>query len=551
MKNKKQILDPYTQNKQYTIYQASCLDVMDSLPENSIDAIVTDPPYEINFMNKGWDNTGIAFDVETWKKALRVLKPGGILLAFNHSRTFHRMMVAIEDAGFELRDTIMWLYGSGFPKSHNIAKAIDKKGGNPLIVKEIAESLKNAREEKQLTKSYCDKMFCNSSTNWSWYEGRNGVARVPDEKTFDKICKLFPSMIKYKNDIKELQTIIGTYERTKNSGGMPLQGECNKININITIPTSDLAQKWNGYGTALKPAFEPIVMARKPFKGSVAENVLKYGTGGININECRIETDETIKNHSRSSVSSKSKGVYGDSKNQETHQTKGQKLGRFPANIIHDGSEEVTSRFPNTKSGDSNGFVGKDTNKIFGKYQNNVINPSNVYADEGNASRYFYCAKASVKDRDDGLEEFNKQFTASAEFRPNHMEKALQGENGNPYGRWQPRKNIHPTVKPTELMQYLVRLVTPKGGTILDPFMGSGSTGKAAMIENTEHNANYHFIGIDLDRDEEGNPRGYCDIAKARIEFGINYRKLEKEKQESRTVYENGIKKHAKQESLF
>lgn len=504
----------HTKEKQYTILNQSCLDAMDSMEENSIDAIVTDPPYEIGFMGKKWDNTGIAFSVETWQKALRVLKPGGYLLAFNHSRTFHRMMVAIEDAGFELRDTIMYLYGSGFPKSHNISKAIDKKGGNPLIVKEIAEALKLAREEKGLSKSYCDEMFCNLSTNWSWYEGRNGVARIPNEETFNKICELFPSLNKYKEDIKELQTIIGSKMQTN---GVPLPNQTGRKQqeFDITTPTSDLAKQWKGYGTALKPAFEPIVMARKPFKTTVAENILKYGVGGINIDECRIGNEEI-----KTSVGA---GFGGSFEGGTKERIESISQGRFPANIIHNGNEETISGFPNTKSGDSNGFVGKDTNKIFGKYQNNIINKDNIYADEGSASRYFYTAKASVKDRDEGLDDFEtKAYGQSGGAQQSIREGKDEYIQENHIGlnKIKHRKNIHPTVKPTDLMQYLIRLVAPKGAIILDPFMGSGSTGKAAMIENTERNANYHFIGIDLEKE-------YCDIAKARIEWGINFRQLE------------------------
>lgn len=355
-------------NDHYTIYNGSMLDMLEVIQPNSIDSIVCDPPYELNFMNKGWDNGGISFNPDTWKKCYEVLKPGGYLLAFGGSRTFHRIAVAIEDAGFEIRDTIMWLYGSGFPKSLNVAKAI------------------------------------------SAYERTGG------------------SSPKIKNDNKKVEL-------------------------------TDQAKQWQGWGTALKPAYEPIIVARKPFKGSLVENVLNYGVGGLNIDECRVG-DEMITTNGKGNMSGntpivpQNKDFIG-----ESH------YGRFPANIIHDGSEETTDNMQD-------------------------------------ASRYFYTAKASKKDRDEGLGGFKQKQTT--------------------------RKNIHPTVKPCELMQYLVRLVSPKGATILDPFMGSGSTGKAVMFENRERNANYKFIGIDLEEK-------YCQIAIARIDYALNKFEYDyiKEKQEA------------------
>jgi len=421
----------HTKEKSYTIYNASCLDVMDSMEENSIDCIVTDPPYEIGFMGKKWDNTGIAFSVETWQKALRVLKPGGYLLAFNHSRTFHRMMVAIEDAGFELRDTVMWIYGSGFPKSHNIAKAIDKSLG---FEREIIG--KTIRPEGR-----------------AFAEGASGFAK----------------------------------------------GE-----VDITISSTEEAKKWDGYGTALKPAFEPIVMARKPFKTSVAENVLTYGVGGINIDECRIgseviTTNGKGKQNGMTPIVPQSEDYIGSTN-----------IGRFPANIIHDGSAEAISGFPDTSSIGSGYNFDKGDNDNPANVVNNIKSGKH-FDDSGSASRYFYTAKASVKDRDEGL----------SQFTPQQVNDGILTEIDNAYQRGETlRKNIHPTVKPCDLMQYLIRLVAPKGATILDIFMGSGSTGKATMIENTERNADYHFIGIDLEKE-------YCDISKARIEWGINFKEIE------------------------
>jgi len=381
----------FCDSEKYKIYNGSMLDMLEVIEQNSIDSIVCDPPYELGFMGKKWDSSSIAFQPKTWEKCLKVLKPGGYLLAFGGSRTFHRIAVAIEDAGFEIRDTIMWLYGVGFPKSHNIAKAIsayERTGGS---------SPKNLRKDRQ------------------------GDDYKPTGQKDYRKGRAFSSEIKDDNKKTEL---------------------------------TDNAKQWQGWGTALKPAYEPIIVARKPFKTSVIENIMKYGVGGINIDECRIPTD-----------------AFKEKQN-KTIEVNANNLGRFPANVIHDGSEEVTY---NTQE----------------------------------MSRYFYTAKASKKDRDEGLDMFEEKMVTDGCIRSNKETARKFGANSAL------RKNIHPTVKPTELLQYLVRLVSPKGATILDPFMGSGSTGKACMFENRERNANYKFIGIDLEKE-------YCEIAEARIDYALN-----------------------------
>lgn len=351
---------------------------MATLDENSVDSCVTDPPYHLTsvvkrfgkknsapakfgtdgayaraskgFMGKEWDGGDVSFNPETWAAVLRVLKPGGHLIAFSATRNYHRMACAIEDAGFEIRDQLAWMYGSGMPKSHN-----------------------------------------------------------------------------QKDD-------------------------------------------WEGWGSALKPAWEPIVLARKPFKGSIKENLETWGVGVLNINGCRVETSDDIKVHSRSAAAAKSKGIYGDSKAQDTHKGKGQELGRWPANILHDGSDDVVTAFPDSKGqqGDVRGSEpSKPTDGVcYGEFAERREFKSRK--DSGSAARFFYCAKASKSDRNAGAE------------------------------------NIHPTVKPTELMRYLCRLVTPPGGRVLDPFMGSGSTGRGALLEG------FRFAGIEMDAE-------YMKIAEARI----------------------------------
>jgi site-specific DNA-methyltransferase (adenine-specific) len=378
-------------SEKFTLECGNSKELLKTLASNSIDAIVTDPPYELGFMGKKWDASGIAYDVELWKECLRVLKPGGHLLAFSGSRTYHRMTVAIEDAGFEIRDQIMWLYGSGFPKSHNVGK----------------------------------------------------------------------------------------------------QENC---------------EEWNGWGTALKPAHEPICVARKPLIGTVAENVLTHGTGAINVDACRVGNDGGTK-ASEVYPNTKTNNSYGNGLNGNKKPISINN-GRWPANIIHDGSAEVLAGFPETVGKFAMSKHGSGTNTKYGKFERtekSLLNDG--ITDKGSAARFFYCAKASKKDRDEGLDGFEEVVTGSFEGNADISNSRKIGDQ--PSKPNLPRANHHPTVKPTNLMQYLCRLVTPLNGLILDPFLGSGSTGKAAIYEG------FRFIGFDLNQE-------YIDIAKARIEFALN-----------------------------
>jgi site-specific DNA-methyltransferase (adenine-specific) len=446
----------YSEDKDYKLYEGSMLDLLQVIKPASIDSIVTDPPYELNFMNKGWDNSGVAFKKETWEQCYKALKPGGYLLAFGGSRTFHRIAVAIEDAGFEIRDTIMWLYGSGFPKSMNIGLAIDKK---------------------------------------------NGVE--------SKIVGYQGSMMDFRDTGKKQKEISGVY---KLSFGQ-IENSERKEN-----PIYKAQNEWSGWGTCLKPAYEPIIVARKPCEGSIVENVLKYGVGGINLDECRVG-NETIKGGTMPKMGDGETGVCNFQTVGAERLERESSIGRFPANVIltYDDTdfEEVCGGMPNTKS-TFNPEAHHETeihraSKDFLKfgYKQRICNENNSYNDEGSAARYFYCAKASKKDRDEGLNEF-KTLEISDGCKRSNAETSNKFGSGERFG-----KNTHPTVKPTELMQYLVRLVTPKGGTVLDPFNGSGSTGRAVMFENKERNANYKYVGIELTPE-------YLPIAKARIEYVIN-----------------------------
>ena len=370
-----------------------CLDVLRTFAPSSIDAIVTDPPYGLSFMGKKWDYD--VPSVEIWAECLRVLKPGGHLLAFAGTRTQHRMAVRIEDAGFEIRDMIAWVYGSGFPKSMDVSKAIDRAAGA-------------ARTKVPAT----GNLHKNTNLN------DDGWSKIGDRE--------------------------------------PL--------MDSNTPVTDAARQWQGWGTALKPALEPITVARKPLVGTVASNVLAHGTGAINIDGCRVGDSKQVP----ASSSDAPNNVYGaSSPRSEDRGGMNPNIGRWPANLIHDGSDEVLAAFPDAK-GQQGALTGAEpsnkTANTFGEFAGRV--PSEPRGDTGSAARFFYCSKASKSDRGDG--------------------------------------NTHPTVKPTDLMRYLCRLVTPPGGVLLDPFMGSGSTGVAAQIEG------FRFIGIERDP-------AYFEVARERL----------------------------------
>lgn len=396
----------YSENDSYKIYNGDMLDMLQVIEPESIDAIVCDPPYELGFMNKSWDSTGIAFKKETWQNCFEVLKPGGYLLAFGGSRTYHRIACAIEDAGFEIRDCVMYLYGTGFPKSMDIAKALEGK---------LTLGSSNPKDFKKLNGEQVNR------GNW-------GYAKMQLEQGYRN---------KNYDTEAESETYLGKLE-----------------------PTTDLAKEWQGWGTCLKPAYEPVIVARKPFKGSVVDNIIKYRVGGLNIDECRIENTnadnyDLEKRQVSKAVGSNNDGWFLDKMRNYSVKHGVVDNGRFPANVITDGSEEVAKGMPNTTS---------------------------TPIAEESAMRYFYSAKASKKDRDEGLDAFQDKTFHSVLNQKNGSGDRLDG------AKTPIRKNIHPTCKPTELMQYLVRLVSPKGATILDPFMGSGSTGKAVMFENREIN---------------------------------------------------------------
>ena len=406
-------MELYSSNKNYKLYHGNMLDMLETIQPNTIDSIITDPPYELNFMNKGWDNSGIAFQKDTWQKCYEVLKPGGYLLAFGGSRTFHRIACAIEDAGFEIRDTIMWLYGSGFPKSMDISKQIDKRPNRSYEnLNLFGKKLKEQRELKGYSKNDIDKIM-GTNTAYAWWEGRNFLGefkiQLPDKDNYKKLKEILELNDDMDFIFEEAEReIIGQREKLesyqyKNNNVYQTNGDKEKVTIDITIPSTELAKQWQGWGTALKPSFEPIIVARKPFKGSLVDNVIEYGVGGINIDECRLKTkgkkQGVITNDNKPQGSGNT--IMGSSKNRQIEYDNENK-GRFPANTIltYDETDfdEVCGGFPNSKG------KGAFPKKIKGKsnitFRSDEERENRIELnDSGSASRYFYCAKASKKDR--------------------------------------------------------------------------------------------------------------------------------------------------------
>ena len=442
------------------------------LADNSVDTCITDPPYHLTsiikrfgkensapakygtdgvyarasagFMGKTWDGGDVAFNPETWTEVYRVLKPGALLLSFGGTRTYHRMVCAIEDAGFEIRDTIAWVYGSGFPKSYDISKGIDKKAG--------------AKREVV-----------------GWNENLTGRTR-PE--------------------------------------GNPVRFT-NKANGTLTAPSTPEAQLWHGWGTALKPAFEPIVVAMKPIDGNFVNNALTWGVAGLNIDGGRVETSDKLQTLD-GSFSFNGTGGANETGKHIIYRDAAQ--GRFPANLIHDGSDEVVELFPQTKSGKVSAGTMRGINSNHNVAYADMAAGTELtgYGDSGSAARFFYCAKASRSERNAGLEGMEEhlfgQSGGAQQALKNGESEYLQDSIG--LNKIKKMQNHHPTVKPLELMRYLVRLTkTPTGGVVLDPFMGSGTTGCACVLEGRD------FIGIEKEAE-------YVEIAEKRIAYWSKQPKL-------------------------
>ncbi len=600
-----------TETMKFKTYNLDCRDVMDMyLADNSVDSIVTDPPYGLGFMGKEWDH-GVP-GTEFWERALRVLKPGGHLLAFSGSRTYHRMVCAIEDAGFEIRDQIMWVYGSGFPKSLDVSKAIDKAAGAEREVVGVAG--KSGSACSCMAGDFAGGEYMTTAANtdaarqWQGWGTALKPAFEPlvfatkplpvetERHTIDvnlfileaRLWSLSLANAAEKNSTSnqnELNAACAIAQWTVadcTSTQVALSGQMGMSQFELVIPTIlNIVSSWRGTladllkhgstcttGTrsntttdwktlsyclshitphtiitgllglpgcnvsawnavqyfnaelkrlnatlelsALVPAIsqdrqnyldvdervkhEPIVVARKPLIGTVATNVLMHGTGALNIDRCRVANNGEVTGGS--GATKRDTNAFGDFAGNGGNTTP--EAGRWPANLIHDGSAEVTAEFPQTTSGARKAAQGA----LYGAVDGGTpgIQPR---VDSGSAARFFYCAKASKSDRDSGLGAFEQKRTGG-------MQATADGSmlTGSGNERVTTRANTHPTVKPTDLMAYLCRLVTPPGGIVLDPFMGSGSTGKAAVREG------FRFIGCELETE-------YHLIADARLKAAL------------------------------
>jgi site-specific DNA-methyltransferase (adenine-specific) len=413
------------------IIHGDCFDVLKNIPDNSIDLILTDPPYGLSFMGKDWDH-GVP-GVQFWIEALRVAKPGAHLFAFGGTRTFHRLAVAIEDAGWEIRDTIMWVYGSGFPKSLDVSKAIDKIA----VVECPACNGISKNTELESWEEWIKKTQDYGGTRKEW-------ERLQDLS----ICNVCNSTGKVRGANREVVGVAGKSGSTRNN----MAGDFAGGEYMSSVAATPEAKQWEGWGTALKPAFEPIIVARKPLTGTVAENVLQWGTGGINIDGCRVGTNDGLERP----YGGENK-VYGSYGMERGTRTGDALTGRWPANFIHDGSEEVVGLFPYQKSGKVKPHVIKRDKTVVDFKRGLTQKTGYFLSSEGSAARFFYCAKASKSERGEG--------------------------------------NTHPTVKPLALMKYLITLGLPPGGTVLDPFCGSGTTALACK----ELGRNYICIEKELE----------------------------------------------------
>ncbi len=482
------------------LLHGDCFEVLRGMEAESVDAIVTDPPYGLSFMGKRWD-----YDVpsiEVWAECLRVLKPGGHLLAFAGTRTQHRMAVRIEDAGFEIRDMIAWVYGSGFPKSLDVSKAIDRMDASEEQERRRLRFTAWVRSTGATARQIDEATGTNMGGHYTTHRSQPAIMTREHLEACRHLLGDVPEWVEQEADIRSVESrnmaereVVGKQIGTMLAVAPGQENDRSKTTLNITAPATEAASKWQGWGTALKPALEPITVARKPLVGTVAANVLEHGTGALNVDGCRVGSDGGTAKGSK--PQGKGNGVYGAGLHGAC-EIKQLDAGRWPANLIHDGSDEVVGLLPSPHGA---GFarLGSDNPRATNEKEWQGPKSSNTgkmhrFGDSGSAARFFYCAKASKADRDEGCEGLEAQNNMRVDG-PRESEEAKHATK---------RSNHHPTVKPTVLMRYLCRLVTPPAGVVLDPFMGSGSTGKAAMLEG------FRFIGIEREAE-------YVEIARARI----------------------------------
>lgn len=598
-----------------------CLEVLKTLPDNSVDACVTDPPYELGFMGKTWDNSGIANNPDTWREVLRVLKPGGHLLSFSSTRTYHRQAVAIEDAGFEIRDMVEWVYGSGFPKSLNIGKAVDKIQGNEREVvgrnpnsrencdktNTLYESgtvgktdimskgtspyegwgtaLKPAHEtcclahkpldsssDEDYTRYICQTLYAQivekSSTLSLDEKTQLGIAQWSAEKNINTLDDLLEVMamlplklvgtsnlntaLLWLNILADVWIALNTYiiktelnlttelrilksmewanilanitqVNDKTTDGLSadvysVESLLNVVKLKLKdtlIRSADANAIFSENLKDLRPNKTPICLARKPIEGTVANNVLKYGTGGINIDKSRVGTEDNLNGGGYNTNGTSTKNLSDATSYATPVMDKEfiQPTGRFPANLLHDGLDEVVSEFPNSDGCKPHLINASDATAQSNKEKGwgSVSVPKNKFAgfndNSKSASRFFksflYCPKASKSERDRGCDELELKIRAEKDGRDNTINSKYTLD-GKPQSITPPSRNNHPTVKPLALMKYLIQMITPEGGVVLDPFAGSGSTLVAAK------ELGYDYIGIEMTEE-------YIPIIEARL----------------------------------
>ena len=476
-------MTPHLTTKHVRLFHGDCREVLRALPDASVDSVVTDPPYELGFMGKAWDAAGIAYDCALWREVLRVLKPGGHLLAFGGTRTYHRMACAIEDAGFEIRDSIHWVYGSGFPKSLDVSKAIDKQRYDRAEVYEVTAWVRAARDAAGVTNTQIDAAFGANGMGRHWTDvpphGKQpavptleqvptllDVLGVALDEVPDRVRRLLWDLNGRKGQPGDnwlKREVTGTVDEWADRANYALTSADGLRRDKAATPE---AEQWQGWGTALKPAHEPVVVARKPLAGTVAANVLAHGTGALNIDGCRVGTDgggTTGTNRDEFGHClghPQANGSLGGGVMRHADDTDDR--GRWPANVVLDHeAAEVLDR----QSGDN----------------------------ETGASRFFTVAGFT----DDDLTSF--RYVA----KPDRAERNA-GLTAN----------LHPTVKPLDLMRWLVRLVTPSSGVVLEPFAGSGTTLAAAVLEG------FDAIGIELTADYLPLIEGRVEWAESEVRFG-------------------------------
>lgn len=432
------------------VHHGNCLDVLPTLPDASVDAVVCDPPYELAFMGRAWDSSGIAFNPAVWRECLRVLKPGGHLLAFGGSRTWHRLAVAIEDAGFELRDSIAWLYGSGFPKSLDVSKAIDKARDDRADIVRVTSWLANQAATRGITRTHVDAHMGTSDMAGWWLTNLAHRCQCPTWQQWRQLRELIGFGDEMDAEVWRLngrkgtpgeawdqREVVGQRHRVRRESSVQIAGLSSGA-FDLTAAASEASRRWEGWGTTLKPAFEPIVVARKPLVGTVASTVLAYGTGALNIDACRTAAGQDYRDKCASVVgldSNRNGDAYGEWTG--VRQDSAHQAGRWPTNVVLDDAT------------------------------------ANVLDEQSGTSRFFPV--------------FHWEAKAPTSERPK--------VNGV----------AHPTVKPLSLMRWLVRLVTPPGGVVLDPFFGTGTTGQAARAEG--------FQCIGIERED-----AHLDLIRARLD---------------------------------